>query len=434
MKAIVLKSDLKGVVQAPPSKSYTHRAIVCGLLTSGITRIFNPLFCEDTEASLRISKMLGANIERGEDLTIIGPKRLLAPSSEMNCEGSGTTLRIFTALSALTKSRCVLSGNKSLQARPMSELLQALEQLGVHAISVSGDGRPPVEVNGRGLNGGSVRIRGDVSSQYISGLLFACSKAENDTKIELTTQLESKPYVEMTLEVMRHFGVSATPTKNWSQILIPGNQIYKESNYRVPGDYSSAAFLLVAGAIAGSVRITGLEQESTQGDSRILSLLKKMGVSLEFIKDEIRINRSELISLEIDVSQIPDLVPILAVLASQAEGRTRIFNASRLQLKESNRLISTQDELRKMGAEISTTGDEMIIDGPTPLHGAVIDSHQDHRIAMACTVAGIVADGPTIIEGVDCVSKSYPDFIEHMSSLGAAVDIEQTSKQRRKNE
>jgi 3-phosphoshikimate 1-carboxyvinyltransferase len=159
-----------------------------------------------------------------------------------------------------------------------------------------------------------------------------------------------------------------------------------------------------------------------------------MGVSLEFIKDEIRINRSELISLEIDVSQIPDLVPILAVLASQAEGRTRIFNASRLQLKESNRLISTQDELRKMGAEISTTGDEMIIDGPTPLHGAVIDSHQDHRIAMACTVAGIVADGPTIIEGVDCVSKSYPDFIEHMSSLGAAVDIEQTSKQRRKNE
>ncbi|MHA2359618.1 MAG: 3-phosphoshikimate 1-carboxyvinyltransferase, partial [Candidatus Thorarchaeota archaeon] len=175
------------MAQAPPSKSYTHRAIVCGLLASGETRISNPLYCEDTEASLRISKMMGAQINNHGNLSITGPERLLAPTSEMDCKGSGTTLRIFTALSALTEGRCVLTGDSSLQARPMTDLLEALGQLGVSASSIRGDGRPPVVISGKGLTGGVARIRGDISSQYISGLLFACTKAENETRIELTT-------------------------------------------------------------------------------------------------------------------------------------------------------------------------------------------------------------------------------------------------------
>ncbi len=422
------------MVQAPPSKSYTHRAIVCGLLATEKTQISNPLLCEDTEASLRISKMMGAQIDKKRDLTITGPEKLRPPDSEMDCKGSGTTLRIFTALSALTKGRCVLTGNHSLQARPMTDLLDALCQLGVNASSIRDDGKPPVAISGQGITGGVARIRGDVSSQYISGLLFACSKAENETRIELTTKLESQPYVEMTLEVMKQFEVVAVPSKHWTHVSIPGRQNYKETSYKVPGDYSSAAFLLVAGALAGNIRVAGLERKSIQGDSQIIPLLQSMGVSIEFVNDKYTINPSEPVSFDIDVSNIPDLVPILAVLASQAKGRTRIFNASRLRFKESDRLASTQKELRKMGAQINVTGDEIIINGPTPLLGAVIDSHSDHRIAMACAVAGLVADGPTKIEGMECVSKSYPNFIEHMQGLGADIEIEQNNKQRRKSE
>ncbi len=400
---------------------------MCGLLAPGKTRISNPLLCEDTKASLRISKMMGAKIDYQDGIMITGPEQLLTPESEMDCKGSGTTLRIFTAISALTKGRCVLTGDQSLQARPMTELLQALSQLGVNASSIRGDGKPPVEVFGQGITGGAVKIRGDISSQYISGLLFACARAENETRIEITTKLESQPYVEMTIEVMQHFGVTAEPTKEWNQISVPGKQNYLESNYEVPGDYSSAAFLMIAGALSGSVKVTGLLQESKQGDSQIILLLKKFGVSIDLAKSGFTITRSKPKSFNIDVSNTPDLVPILAVLASQAKGQTHIFNASRLRFKESDRLSTTTTELRKMGAQIDATQDGIIIEGPTPLQGAVIDSHNDHRIAMACTVAGLIAKGPTLIEGVECIEKSYPEFIEHMQSLGADIELEQKS-------
>ncbi len=371
--------------------------------------------------------MMGARIDNKDGLMISGPEQLLAPESEMDCRGSGTTLRIFTALSALTNGRCVLTGDQSLQARPMTELLQALSQLGVNASSIRGDGKPPVEVFGEGITGGTVRIRGDISSQYISGLLFACSQAKNETKIVITTQLESQPYVEMTIEVMQHFGVTTEPSEEWNHISVPGKQNYVESSYEVPGDYSSAAFLMIAGALSGSVKVSGLKQESKQGDSQIIPLLKKMGVSVDFAKGGYTVTHSNPKSFSIDVSNTPDLVPILAVLASQAKGQTHIFNASRLRFKESDRLSTTTTELRKMGAQIDATQDGIIIEGPKPLHGAVIDSHNDHRIAMACTVAGLIAKGPTLIEGVECIEKSYPEFIEHMQSLGADIELEQKS-------
>ena len=369
--------------------------------------------------------MMGAQIDDLEDITITGREQLLAPQSEMDCSDSGTTLRIFTALSALTKGRCVLTGDLSLQARPMTELLNALGQLGVNASSIRGDGKPPIEVNSRGIDGGIVRIRGDISSQYISGLLFACSKAENESRIEITTKLESQPYVEMTIEVMERFGVTAEPAKQWNQISISGKQNYIETSIEIPGDYSSAAFLLVAGALTGRVRVTGLDTESKQGDSQIISLLQRMRVSVDISKGGYTVNRSDPRPLDIDVSNTPDLVPILAVLSSQASGRTRIFNASRLRLKESDRLVTTTTELRKMGAKIEMTKDGIIIEGPTPLKGATTDSHQDHRIAMACSIAGLIAKGPTVIEGVECITKSYPDFIEHIQSLGADVELDQ---------
>jgi 3-phosphoshikimate 1-carboxyvinyltransferase len=378
--------------------------------------------------------MMGAQIVNQGGLTITGPDQLLAPKSKMDCGGSGTTLRIFSALSALTHGRCILTGNKSLQARPMTELLQALNQLGINASSIRNNGKPPIEVSGRGIEGGVVRIRGDVSSQYISGLLFSCAKAENETKIEITTKLESEsqPYVEMTLEVMQQFGVMANPSRDWTKISIPAKQQYIPSEYEIPGDYSSAAVLLIAGVLCGRVRVNGLTIDTKQGDSHIVTLLQKMGVQIDLTKSGYAVSHSEPLSIDIDVSNTPDLVPILAVLASQAKGRTRIFNASRLRFKESDRLATTTMELRKMGAQIDSTEDGIIIEGPTPLRGSEIDSHHDHRIAMACTVAGLIAKSPTEIMGVECVAKSYPDFIEHMQSLGANIELEDNNKGRMK--
>ncbi len=375
--------------------------------------------------------MMGASIKQNQDLIISGTNEIKAPKSVMHCQGSGTTLRIFTAIAALSNGRCVLTGDTSLQKRPIGELLQALQQLGIRASSLNGNERPPVEVYGKGINGGNVRIRGDISSQYISGLLFACSKGLNDSRIEITTQLESKPYVNMTLDVMKHFGVIAESSEDWKFIKVPGNQKYRSSVYEVPGDYSSSAFLMVAGALAGKVKISGLRKDCLQGDSQVVSLLEEMGILISHSRSGITVSKSDPMPVNIDAANIPDLVPVLSVLASQAEGQTRIFNAKRLRYKESNRLTTTVMELRKMGANLSETNDGIIIEGPTRLHGAVINPHGDHRIAMACAVASLVSKHSTTINDIECVKKSYPNFIEDIISLGSNIESSPNVNTRR---
>jgi 3-phosphoshikimate 1-carboxyvinyltransferase len=424
MRAIVHPSAIDGTVDAPPSKSYTHRAIVCGLLSSGKTRIRNPLLSDDTMTTLRISEMMGADVCSGDDLEITGPTELKAPTSEIDCHGSGTTLRIFTALSALTSGRCMLTGDNTLRRRPIGDLLEGLRQLGVDAKSVGGNERPPVEIRGQGLTGGTVRIRGDVTSQYITGLLFACSKAKGDSKIELTSKLESRPYVEMTLDIMRQFNAEVEPSDDWSHFIVAGNQDYKAQEYSVEGDFSSAAFLLAAGALAGRAKVKGLRVDSVQGDAAVVRLLKTMESGVKPGKDSFTASRNANQAIDIDASDIPDLVPVMAVLATQANGTTTIFNAGRLRLKESDRLASTSQELRKMGAEIIELKDGLTVRGPTPLRGAVIESHADHRIAMAGVIAGLVGDGPTVVESIECVTKSYPGFIRDIQSIGAEIELD----------
>ncbi|MHA2119382.1 MAG: 3-phosphoshikimate 1-carboxyvinyltransferase [Candidatus Thorarchaeota archaeon] len=424
MRAIVHRSTIDGAVDAPASKSYTHRAMVSGLLSSGKTRIRNPLLSDDTITTLRISEMMGAEVHRGNDVEIIGPTVLKAPTSEIDCHGSGTTLRIFTALSALTSGRCLLTGDNTLRRRPIGDLLEGLRQLGVDAKSVGGNDRPPVEIRGKGLTGGTVRIRGDVSSQYITGLLFACSRAKGDSKIELKTKLESRPYVEMTLDIMHQFDADAEPSDDWSHLIIPGNQDYQAQDYSVEGDFSSAAFLLAAGALAGRVSVKGLRVDSVQGDAAVVRLLKTMESGVKPGKDSLTVLHNEIQAINIDASDIPDLVPVMAVLATQANGTTTIFNAGRLRLKESDRLASTSQELCKMGAEIIESEDGLAVKGPTQLHGAVLDSHDDHRIAMAGVIAGLVADGPTVVENIECVTKSYPGFIRDIQSIGAQIELD----------
>lgn len=424
MRAIVERSTIDGTVRAPPSKSYTHRAIVCGLLSKRLTIVSNPLISDDTLATVNASRLMGAAIQQSEAIEIHGPAELRAPKSEIYCQGSGTTLRIFTALAALTKGRCVLTGNKTLYARPIGDLLDGLQQLGTASWSVLGNGKPPIVVEGRGLKGGIVKIRGDVTSQYITGLLFACSRGDGNTEIEITTHLESRPYVEMTLDVMNQFGVSATPSETWSRIEVPGSQEYLCPDYPVEGDYSSAAFLLAAGALAGRTEVTGLRTDSIQGDAVITKILSSMGLRPRMTDDSVTVSRSDIQSIVLDASDIPDLVPILTVLSTQATGTTTIRGIGRLKLKESDRISSVTQELRKMGASVDETHEGLSIKGPTPLQGALVDSHDDHRIAMAGVVAGLVADGTTVIEHIECVNKSYPRFIQDMKKIGAQITIE----------
>ena len=428
MRAIVHKSAVDGTVKVAPSKSYTHRAIVCGLLSPDITRIRNPLYCADTEATLRIAQMMGARVKRGKYLEMLGPQKLLAPVSEIDCGGSGTTLRIFTALSALTNGRCVLTGDHTLRRRPIGELLRGMQQLGIKAKSINGDDRPPVEVYGSGILGGVIKVRGDVSSQYISGLLFACSKGSCYTKIELTSRLESRPYVEMTLDTMKQFGVDGNPSANWDSLTIFGNQEYRRSEYLVEGDYSSSSFLMAAGALTGSVVLNGLRTDSAQGDARIVALLREMNIPVNVDDGSFTINSHTMKAIDVNASDIPDLVPILTVLATQANGVTRIYNAGRLRDKESDRLSSISQELRKMGANINESKDGLVITGPTPLQGAELDSHDDHRIAMAGVIAGLIASESTIVRNIECVEKSYPDFIQDLQSIGAQIELDGENK------
>ncbi len=419
MKMVIKGGDVAGKVKAPSSKSCTHRAMICALLAKGKSTIINPLFSDDTLATIKLCEMLGAETRRGDDLVVIGSEELKTPSDILDCGGSATTLRFFTAISALASGISTLTGNESLMKRPVGELLDALNQLGVKSFSTRGNGLPPVVVFGGGIKGGCVKIRGDISSQFISALLLACPRALNKTTIELTTECQSRPYVEMTMEVLRDFGVEIPASEDLSHFVVPARQDFKPSNYHVEGDFSSAASMLAAGALAGKVSVSGLRLDSKQGDKNIVDILSDMGAAVKEGKGDITVKNGVLRATNIDASNIPDLVPICAAIATQAKGETRIINAGRLRLKESDRLSSITIELRKMGANIKESNDGLIIKGPTKLAGADIDPHNDHRIAMACAVAGLVARGETVISNIECLNKSYPDFLRDMKRIGA---------------
>ncbi len=418
----VTRSEISGRVVAPPSKSYTHRALICGLLACGTTHVKRPLLCNDTMATINAARLMGAEVDVSRDLRIRSDGELRQPTVPVDCGESGTTMRLFMGLAALIRGKTILRGGRTLFRRPNTDLMDALQQLGAKTVSLGGNGLPPIEVDGTGLRGGHARLRGDVSSQFISALLFACSRANGGSQIELMTRLESRPYAEMTLEVMREFGACAYPENDWRLVDIPGEQAYQAHDYTVQGDYSSAAFLLAAGALRGRCVVERLSQTSSQGDLRIVDILREMGASVHTTAERVSVESNTLHPIDIDVSDTPDLVPILAVLASQAQGRSTLQGVERLKIKESDRLVAISEELSKMNAKIEANSDALIIEGPRQLHGAVINAHSDHRIAMACTVAGMTADGATVILDAECVAKSYPEFFSDMQSIGARIE------------
>ena len=412
---------LSGQVCAPSSKSYTQRMVIAAALSLGTSKVSNPLLSEDTDATLRAITALGAKVMTVEGCWFIqGAKTLKGAKEPIDCGESGATLRFMIPVAALANGSSTLLFRGSIEKRPVNPLLASLKELGAKAhVGKLGD-KDVIFIAGGGIVGGETFIAGDVSSQFISGLMFACPKAEVDTEIMLTSPLESTDYIKMTQAVLANHGIKVPAHEN--HIHIPANQTYSPSDGRVPGDFSSAAFLLAAAAITTSkVQINNLDSDNIQGDKAILGILKHMGVEGKVCSDSVEIEGVGKLckGVEVDAKNIPDLVPAIAALACYAKGTSHIFGAHRLRLKESDRLKSLYLELTKLGAQITVNDDGLIIEGGFPLRGGVIDPHNDHRIAMACAVAALGAEGNTTIQNAECVRKSYPQFFTHLKQLGA---------------
>lgn len=413
------RSRTNGEVVSSPSKSYTHRAMTLALLAEGQSVLRRPLRGQDTLATLEAVKAFGGSVVDQKDLMITGGK-LKCPDNVIDAKNSGTTIRLMAGVASLLPCATVLTGDESVRRRPMQPLIEALNGLGVRCESTRGNGLAPLIV--RGPNQGvSTSIRGDVSSQFISSLLISSAVKDADTTIHLTTPLKSRPYVDITVEMMSRFGTKCHTTEDG--FLVPGGQRYKPRDYTVPGDFSSAAFPLAAAALTGAVTVRNLDPDDRQGDRSFLDILQGLGAEVRWNGGDLRCAQSELRGMEIDLGDAPDLFPIVAVLCTQARGESRITNAAHVRLKESDRIAATTAFLRDMGADVEEMADGCVIRGGSELRGARVNSLNDHRILMAAAVAALVAEGETVISDGDCHRISYPDFVQDMRSLGAKMEM-----------
>ncbi len=422
----VRPSKLSGEVTAPPSKSYTHRAFMIAALARGESRIINPLLSFDTEATIEAARALGAEItQEGDVWRVRGTGGELKPRADViDARNSGTTIRLMSAIAALSPKPVRLTGDESVLKRPMGPLIEALEKLGAKARCEGIKGRPPVVVGG-GLSGGEIEITGAVSSQFVSALLIASSYARDDVELTITEELRSKPYVEITLELLDAVGAKIRRNKSLTEFKISGGRTFRAIDLTIPGDFSSAAFVLGAAALTGStVRVNNLDVQGAQGDRRIVKLLDEFGADVKVSRKTVEVSSTgELSGIEADCGDNPDLVPVLAVLGSVAEGWTRLMNIPHLRFKETDRIRALANELRKLGAEVEERPDELRVRGVEQLKGAKLTSHGDHRMAMAFAVAGLAARGETIVDGAESIPVSYPGFVKDMRKLGAKLEL-----------
>ena len=425
MQRTIHPSTVGGVVRAPPSKSYTHRAILAAGY-AGETTVRNPLDSADTRATARVVEAYGGTVTPDETRVAVEGfgGRPAVPDDVIDCANSGTTMRLTTATAALAGGLTVLTGDGSLRSRPQGPLLDAIGDLGGRAESTRANGQAPLVVGGD-VDGGAVAMPGDVSSQYITALLMAGAVTEKGIDIELTTELKSAPYVEITLELLDAFGIETHSTDDGFRV--PGGQQYvaDEGTYAVPGDFSSMSYLLAAGALAAgedALLVEGAEP-SAQGDSAIVSILDEMGATLDWDRDagDIRVEQSSLSGIEVDVGDTPDLLPTIAVLGAVADGTTSIVNCEHVRYKETDRVSAMANELSALGAVVGEQRDVLTVHGgESSLTGGTVAGHDDHRIIMALSLVGLVA-GPVTIEGSDHVDVSFPGYFETLQSLGVNV-------------
>jgi len=419
MKASITKSEIVGKVIAPSSKSYTIRGLMCAALARGESEIIHPLGSDDTEASLNVLSQVGIRVQQEGDSWLVTGGDFRTPDTDLFCGESAATLRFMTAICSLVPGKSRLTTGPSLSRRPVRPLVDALRQLGVNC-SCEGE-LPPVIVEDGKLEGGVAELPGDISSQFVSALLFISPFAEHDVTIRLTTPLESKPYVMMTMDCMQWFGITVAFSDELDQFEIL-RQSYQPTRFRVEGDWSSASYLLALGALCGEVEVENLSPESLQGDKVILDLLQDMGASVIVGKNSVTVRRSRLNAIRADLTDCIDLLPTVAVLAAVADGVSEFTGIERARIKESNRVAAVKEGLERMGIKVVEERNRLTITGSQP-KGSLIDSQGDHRIAMAFSLLGSVA-GETIIDGAECVSKTYPKFWDALESIGGKVKID----------
>lgn len=417
MDVKITPTNLKGNVNIPPSKSLSHRAIIAACLADGKSVISNVILSKDIIATIEAMETLGAKIEVDNNTLYINgckPKRI---KNVINCKESGSTVRFMIPIALTTPGMVTFNGENHLVKRPLNVFLDLFNEFGIRY--EKGDDELPLTVYDT-LKSGVYNVRGDISSQFITGLLYALPMLEGDSVINITTNLESIGYIDLTLDVLEKFGIEII-NNDYKSFVIKGNQEYKPRDYYVEGDYSQSAFWLVAGALAGNINLVGMSKDSKQGDKEVLDIIKNMNVDFTF-DDKIEVNKSNTIGTVIDLSQAPDLGPAITVLACLSKGQTRIINASRLRIKECDRIKSMVIELSKLGANIIETEDGMIIEGVESLNGGVVSAWNDHRVAMSLAMASIKCKDTLTIVGAECVSKSYPHFFEDFKKAGGRYE------------
>lgn len=477
-------SKLSGYVKIPPSKSMAHRAIICASLSQGVSRISNIDFSDDIIATIEGMRSLGASIEIENDVLIIDGTDFLKNKSQDNrddkiinensikadsieprtidCNESGSTLRFLVPISLVSRNYVKFIGRGNLGKRPLKTYYDIFDKQGIEYSFK--DGEMDLTIDGA-LRGDVFQVKGNISSQFISGLLFTLPLLEKDSKIVITTNLESKGYIDLTLDIIDKFGVVIV-NNDYKEFIIKGGQSYKPTDYKVEGDYSQAAFFFSAGALGNNVECLDLNVDSYQGDKECIDILERMGAKLfsksfdkktikEYSKDKVQnvyaiddenmfekesiyekidishiegveenilsIKGEKLKATVIDASQCPDIIPVLTVVASLSEGETRVVNGERLRIKECDRLNAICTELNKLGANIVELDNGLVINGVKTLEGGTVYSHKDHRIAMSLAIASTMCKEEVILEEPDCVSKSYPAFWEDFKKLGGKI-------------
>lgn len=422
MEVTVQKSLLNGTTAIPASKSHTIRAIIIGSLAEGESIIRAPLDSLDTRSAAAAAHAFGADIRFSPDLwTIRGVGgEPSVPGNVIDVGNSGTTLYMIMGVAALARGWTVLTGDDQIRRRTASPLITALRPLGAEVFSTRGNGMAPLVIRGK-MTGGSSSVAG-ISSQYLSSLILACPLAEGDTDLIITV-LNERPYVRMTLKWLAEQGIVPEIDSAMTAVKIKGGQRYRSFDRTIPADFSSAAFPLCAGVLAGgTVTLTGLEMDDPQGDREVIAILRKMGAVIDSNNQTVTVRGGSLRGIDVDMNAIPDAISMLAVCACFAEGTTILHNVPQARIKETDRIAVMAAELGKLGADIKELPDGLIIRG-TGLKGGSVNGHGDHRVVMALTVAGFAADGPVTVDTAESADVTYPGFWKAMRSLGATVTL-----------
>jgi 3-phosphoshikimate 1-carboxyvinyltransferase len=415
-----IEGPLRGHVRPPGSKSITNRALVCASLADGVSTLSGTLDSEDTRVMIESLGRLGINIEATESGTRLivhgAAGEIPALEADMECANSGTTIRFLTALATLGHGSFRLDGVPRMRQRPIADLLDALNQLGAHVVSENDDGCPPIHVHANGLPGGTAKVRGDISSQFLSGLLMTAPAAQAPVELVIDGLLVSQPYVQMTLKMMKSFGVEVEASHTLSEFRIGAPQRYKAIDYGIEPDASAASYFWAAAAITGGeVTVEGLSADSLQGDVAFVDCLEKMGCEVRREATSLTVCGRPLQGIDVDMNAISDTVQTLAVVAAFADGPTTIRNVAHIRHKETDRIAAVAIELRKLGVEVEDQPDGISI-RPGTLKPSAIDTYNDHRMAMSFALAGLRIPGVRINDP-RCVEKTYPRFFADLEAL-----------------